>query len=314
MKNSLSHLGEGQGEGVSFMPHHEEQQTRRDFVKYSLFKVDPKWRGTPLDQRRAGKQEFASVLDEFADRVDVSSYSLVGTRGDADMMLWMVSPTLEAINELAAQLNRTALAPFLSTPYSYLAMTRRSPYVVNHRHEGQEGTSSTMRIVGRKYLFVYPFVKTHDWYQLPKEERQELMNEHFVIGHKYPGRENQHSLLLRAGRPGVRAGLRDRRPVQFPGPGDGTAGIQGAALHPAGHAHILLHQQAHRGLSGRFGVERASLSLRGRVRACPALDAGRSRATVLGAGNIPAPMMFHGESRRLGAKATSASSRRDRCS
>ncbi len=180
------------------MPHHEEQQSRRDFVKYTFFKVDPKWRaparydfvGPEISENRPSpakmKAEFASVLDEFADRVDVSSYSLVGTRGDADLMLWMVSPTLEAINELAAQLNRTALAPFLSTPYSYLAMTRRSPYVVNHRHEGQEGTSSTMRIVGRKYLFVYPFVKTHDWYQLPKEERQELMNEHFVIGHKYP--------------------------------------------------------------------------------------------------------------------------------
>ena len=172
------------------MPHHEEQQTRRDFVKYTFFKIDPRWRsqatqnaGTDPDGMKA---EFASVLDEFSDRISISSYSLVGTRGDADMMLWMVSPTLEAINELGAQINRTALAPYLATPYSYLAMTRRSPYVVDHRHEGQEGTSSTMRIVGRKYLFVYPFVKTHDWYQLPKEERQELMNEHFVIGHKYP--------------------------------------------------------------------------------------------------------------------------------
>ena len=43
-----------------------------------------------------------------------------------------------------------------------------------------------MRIVGRKYLFVYPFVKTHDWYQQPQEERQRMMSEHFVIGHKYP--------------------------------------------------------------------------------------------------------------------------------
>jgi chlorite dismutase len=66
-------------------------------------------------------------------------------------------------------------------------MTRRSPYIDDHKHEGQEGTgSATMRIIGRKYLFIYPFIKTHEWYQLPKEERQELMNEHFVIGHKYP--------------------------------------------------------------------------------------------------------------------------------
>ena len=168
------------------MPHHEEQQARRDFVKYSLYKVDPRWRGNSSEERRTGKREFAAVLDEFSERVSISSYSMVGTRGDADLMLWMVSPTIEAINELSSQINRTAMAPYLAMPYSYLAMTRRSPYVVNHLHEGQEGTSSTMRIVGRKYLFVYPFVKTHDWYQLPKEERQELMNEHFVIGHKYP--------------------------------------------------------------------------------------------------------------------------------
>ena len=121
------------------MPHHEEQQPSRDFVKYTLFKVDPKWRGIPEGERRSGKQEFAAVLDEFTERVAISSYSMVGTRGDADMMLWMVSPTLEAINELSAQVNRTALAPYLTTPYSYLAMTRRSPYVVDHRHEGQEG-------------------------------------------------------------------------------------------------------------------------------------------------------------------------------
>ena len=163
-----------------------DEQTRRDFVKYSFFKVDPKWRLLPSEQRSDGKMQFAQVLDEFSDRVAMSSYSLVGTRGDADFLLWKVSPSLEAINELMAQLNRTSLAPYLTSSYSYLAMTRRSPYVADHRHEGQEGVGATMRIVGRKYLFIYPFVKTHDWYQLPKEERQELMNEHFVIGHKYP--------------------------------------------------------------------------------------------------------------------------------
>ena len=43
-----------------------------------------------------------------------------------------------------------------------------------------------MRILGRKYLFIYPFVKTNDWYQLSQKERQLLMNDHFAIGHRYP--------------------------------------------------------------------------------------------------------------------------------
>ncbi len=163
------------------------EQVRRDFVKYSFFKVDPEWRRLPGKERQDNKVQFAEVLGEFSDRVSMSSYSMVGTRGDADFLLWKVSEELEAINELMARVNHTDLARYLTMPYSYLAMTRRSPYIDDHKHEGQEGTgSATMRIIGRKYLFIYPFIKTHEWYQLPKEERQELMNEHFVIGHKYP--------------------------------------------------------------------------------------------------------------------------------
>ncbi len=162
------------------------QEGRRDFVKHSFFKVQPQWRQLPLGERDRGKNKFAEVVAEFSDRMTVGSYSLVGTRGDVDFMLWEISPTLEAINELQAKLNRTALGGFLDTPHSYLSMTRRSPYVDTHQHEGQEGTAATMRIMGRKYLFIYPFVKTHEWYQLPMEERQQLMSEHFVIGHKYP--------------------------------------------------------------------------------------------------------------------------------
>ena len=37
-----------------------------------------------------------------------------------------------------------------------------------------------------KYFFVYPFVKTREWYQLPLEERQAMMNDHIRIGRKYP--------------------------------------------------------------------------------------------------------------------------------
>jgi chlorite dismutase len=162
------------------------QESKRDYVKYTFYQALPQWRQLPDADRERSKAEFADVLAEFSDRVALSSYSLVGTRGDVDFMLWKVSPTLEAINELMSQLNRTQLGKYLTTPHSYLAMTRRSPYVDHHQHEGQEGTSATMRIVGRKYLFVYPFVKTHEWYQASREERQKLMDEHFLIGHKYP--------------------------------------------------------------------------------------------------------------------------------
>ena len=130
-----------------------EQEGRRDFVKYTFFKLADR-RGYRIGDSGDLKAEFAAVLGEFAGRVAVSSYSLVGMRGDADFLLWMVSPTLEGINELSAALNRTALGAFLATPYSYLGMTRRSPYVVDHRHEGQDGGGGGAADGGAE-VFVY---------------------------------------------------------------------------------------------------------------------------------------------------------------
>ena len=164
----------------------QTQDGRRDFVKHSFFKVFPEWRRLSTTDREHSKRQFAEVVAEFTGHMVLGSYSLVGTRAETDFMLWQISPSLEAINQLQAQVNGTELGAYLDTPYSYLSMTRRSPYVDQHQHEGQEGVAATMRIIGRKYLFIYPFVKTHEWYQLTREERQLLMNEHFVIGHKYP--------------------------------------------------------------------------------------------------------------------------------
>ena len=162
------------------------QNANRHFVKYTFFKVEPRWRRLSQADRDGSKTDFAAVLDEFTPQMGINSYSLLGTRGDVDFMLWKTSPTLELLDGLAARINRTHLGKYLSIPHSYLAMTRRSPYVDQHRHAGQEGTGETVRTVGRKYLFVYPFVKTHDWYQLSGEERQGMMEEHFEVGHRYP--------------------------------------------------------------------------------------------------------------------------------
>ena len=162
------------------------QESTRSFVKYTFYKTDLEWRRLPSADRERSREEFSAVVDEFASQMSIKSYSLMATRGDVDFMLWKISPSLELLESLAAQINRTEMGRYLRVPHSYLAMTRRSPYVDRHRHPGQEGSEETMRAIGREYLFVYPFVKTHDWYQLPKEDRQKMMEEHFKVGHKYP--------------------------------------------------------------------------------------------------------------------------------
>jgi len=156
------------------------------YVKYDFYKVDPLWRRLAPQERAEAREEFIATLDEFSSALETRSYSLVGVRGDCDLLLWKIGNSLEVHQALAGQLNRTRLGAYLSLPYSFLALTRRSQYVGRHRHPGQEGTRLTLQPQEAPYLIVYPFVKTRDWYQLPVEERQQMMNQHFAVGHKYP--------------------------------------------------------------------------------------------------------------------------------
>jgi chlorite dismutase len=155
-------------------------------VKYTFYKLDRAWRRLPAAERAEAKRELAGELAKAADEgMMVKAYTLMGMRGDADFMLWWVSPDLEGVQRLATAVASTRLGAYLDTPHSYLALTRRSIYINEHEHEGSE-SRTRVRPMNRPYLFVYPFIKTHGWYQLSQDERQRLMEEHFAVGHKYP--------------------------------------------------------------------------------------------------------------------------------
>jgi chlorite dismutase len=149
------------------------------YVAYTFFKVDPAWRRLPIDERRAGKDAFAEVVEDWGGRMSsVRAYSTGGVRPDCDFFLWKITERYEDLGELGAALNSTPLAGWLSTPYSYLATTKASEYT-KARKPRQVGPK------GSPYLVVYPFVKVRPWYALPHEDRQRAMDEHMRIGHEF---------------------------------------------------------------------------------------------------------------------------------
>lgn len=158
----------------------------RQFVNYAFFKIDPAWRRLPEAERRAGKEEFARVVGDYRGRAIVLPYSLVGIRGDCDLMLWRVAYELETLQEMSTRLLATGLGKWLSTPYSFLGQAKTSVYEDPTIHPSQEEKRGRIRPGEFKYLFVYPFVKTRDWFLLPKEERQRIMGGHIRVGHDYP--------------------------------------------------------------------------------------------------------------------------------
>jgi chlorite dismutase len=158
----------------------------RQFVNFMFFRVDRAFRALPAETKVAAKKELAEIIARYSGPMIVLPYSTVGIKAGLDFMLWRIGYDFDPFQRMAADINKSVFGRYLDVPASYLAMTKHSQYVDEHVHEGQEGRR--LRIVpGKKpLLFVYPFVKTRDWYLLPMPERQRIMNEHIAIGHKYP--------------------------------------------------------------------------------------------------------------------------------
>ena len=165
------------------MPVNEVPQGQ--YVAYTFFKVDPAWRRLPVEERAAGKDAFAEVIESWADRFEhLRAYSTAGVRPETDFFLWKITQRYEDLGELGAELNATPLAGWLETPYSYLATTKASQYTQARR-------ARKLVPKNQPYLVVYPFVKVRPWYALPVEDRQRAMDEHIRIGREeFPGITN----------------------------------------------------------------------------------------------------------------------------
>jgi chlorite dismutase len=150
----------------------------RHFVKYTFLKVDPAWRRLEAEERAEHKREFIAACEDWASDRLLRAFSTVGTRGDADLLLLTQATNLERIHEFHVVLAQSGLMKWCETPYSFLALTKESEYSDESRLEVRPGKG--------KYLFVYPFVKTREWYLLPAEERWRIMQEHIRVGREYP--------------------------------------------------------------------------------------------------------------------------------
>jgi chlorite dismutase len=154
----------------------------RHFVKYTFLKLDPAWRRLDGFQREEHKREFLAACEDFADGHMLQAFSLVGTRGDAELLLISEAENLDRIHEFHVVLAQSGLMKWSNIPYSFLGMRKSSEYSDDERVQprGFRG----------KYVFVYPFVKSREWYQLPAEKRWEIMQGHIQVGREYPGVDN----------------------------------------------------------------------------------------------------------------------------
>lgn len=145
----------------------------------------PVFRGVPeltqdLDRETATK-EAQAVLDDHAGRVEVrGAYSTVGFSPSADMMFFWVARDAGALQNLLVDWRHTALGRTLRQREMFLGLVRPAEFSPDHLPAFVQGKEP------KKYLNVYPFVRTPEWYLLDPAERGKLLRAHGEGGREFP--------------------------------------------------------------------------------------------------------------------------------
>jgi chlorite dismutase len=96
------------------------------------------------------------------------------------MVLWLVGPSADELQNLVIDLRRTELGERLDLAHAFLGVHRPAEFNPDHVPSFLRGEEP------KRYLCVYPFVRTPEWYLLPGERRAELLREHGEIGREFP--------------------------------------------------------------------------------------------------------------------------------
>lgn len=151
------------------------------FVHALALGLDGSWRRLSADERCHSATEFAAAFGAESG-VTSFAYSMVGLQPGTDILLWSLAPSLEALEEKSASVLRSGMGQWMNVKESFLGIIQPSQYVKKPTPQEQ----SLFTGERSRYLIVYPFTKSTDWYLLGREARQGIMNEHMRVGHDFP--------------------------------------------------------------------------------------------------------------------------------
>jgi chlorite dismutase len=153
------------------------------YIQALALGLDPAWRlRTDAERATDGRDFLAAEAAAADDGVRSIAYSSIGIEPGVDILLWRMAPSVDALEAAAARLLRTGLGRWLTVGHSLVGRIGPSQYV----RKATEQEQSLFSGERSRYLVVYPFTKSTDWYLQSKESRQAVMNEHMKVGHQYP--------------------------------------------------------------------------------------------------------------------------------
>ncbi|WP_124707121.1 hydrogen peroxide-dependent heme synthase [Gordonia insulae] len=149
------------------------------YLMFSVFSVRPGELGTDRDQAKADATDFFKSLED-AGVVVRGVYDVSGLRADADFMIWWHAEELEQLQAAYARFRRETILGRASTAvWSNVALHRPAEFNKSHIPAFLAGEEPG------KYICVYPFVRSYEWYLLPDEERRKMLADHGMAARAY---------------------------------------------------------------------------------------------------------------------------------
>jgi chlorite dismutase len=108
-------------------------------------------------------------------------YDLAGLRAGADYLIWWHAAELEPLQAAYTELRRDTALGRASVPvWSQVAVHRPAEFNKSHIPAFLADEQA------RRYLCVYPFVRSREWYLMPGQQRRRLLAEHGQMARNYP--------------------------------------------------------------------------------------------------------------------------------
>lgn len=133
------------------------------------------------DDRRDAVQEIENLYKSWEGTITVrGTYSTVGFRADADLMIWLHGPTPQDVQRALVEFRRTTIGRLTDLTWTFMGVVKPAEFTADHAPAFVKGTPP------ETFLCVYPFVRTPEWYLLPRDERGELLRDHGLAGREFP--------------------------------------------------------------------------------------------------------------------------------
>ncbi|MEM3791111.1 MAG: chlorite dismutase family protein [Candidatus Micrarchaeaceae archaeon] len=135
-------------------------------ISFLLLKARSEFYSLPLSMREYLLGETIDLCKDSNVKAFYSKY----IEPTVDLILMKKGKDIEEISEFYSNSLRK-IYPYINTVENYFGYEKSKDDVETNE----------------KYLILYPFTKTHEWYQKSEEERKKMMEEHIRIGSNYKG-------------------------------------------------------------------------------------------------------------------------------